>query len=183
MLKVSKSQKQISKFSFEPKTVRFFCISALASKMSQSKKSWLIIMLISDYLTSNIIIWFFFNLTHFRVLGQKYKNIFLCFLVQMKTLKFAFWDLLTFTQMKKKSHLHVFLPKYMKKSPNYTFICNQRDMTYRSVRDPYDVIRFVSMTSLCWTAAPNCRTGQSKGRYRAHTVNPSRCRCLQLRAY
>ena len=38
-LKVSKSQKQISKFSFEPKNERFFfCISALASKMSQLKK-------------------------------------------------------------------------------------------------------------------------------------------------
>ena len=39
-LKVSKSQKQISKFSFEPKTNDFFCIAALASKMSQfTKKS------------------------------------------------------------------------------------------------------------------------------------------------
>ena len=38
-LKISKSQKQISKFSFEPKNKRIlFCISALASKMSQMKK-------------------------------------------------------------------------------------------------------------------------------------------------
>ena len=28
-----------------------------------------------------------------------------------------------------------------------------------------DVIRFVSMTSLCSTAAPDCRTSHSKGRY------------------
>ena len=31
----------------------------------------------------------FFSLTHFRELGQKYKNIFVRFLVQMKTSKFA----------------------------------------------------------------------------------------------
>ena len=37
LLKVSKSQKQISKFLFEPKTNVFICISALASKMRQSK--------------------------------------------------------------------------------------------------------------------------------------------------
>ena len=38
-LKVSKSQKQILKFSFEPKTERkYFCISALASKIGQIKK-------------------------------------------------------------------------------------------------------------------------------------------------
>ena len=29
----------------------------------------------------------------------------------------------------------------------------------------YDVIRFVSVTSLCSTVAPDCRTGKSKGRY------------------
>ena len=35
-VKVSKSQKQILKFSFEPKNERqYFCISALASKMGQ----------------------------------------------------------------------------------------------------------------------------------------------------
>ena len=40
---------------------------------------------------------YFFDLTSFYRLGQKYKNIFVCFLVQMKTLKFAFeinWPLL-----------------------------------------------------------------------------------------
>ena len=44
----------------------------------------------SDYVSSNIIICLFFHLTNFRELGQKYKNIFVRFLVQMKTLKFAF---------------------------------------------------------------------------------------------
>ena len=39
VLKVSRSQKQILKFSFEPKNERFyFCISGLASKMSQLEK-------------------------------------------------------------------------------------------------------------------------------------------------
>ena len=33
---------------------------------------------------------YFFDLTSFYRLGQKYKNIFIRFLVQMKTLKFAF---------------------------------------------------------------------------------------------
>ena len=48
-------------------------------------------MLISDYVSPNIIICLcFFYLTHFRELGQKYKNIFVRFLVQMKTLNFAF---------------------------------------------------------------------------------------------
>ena len=38
ILKVSKSQKKILKVSFEPSNERFlFCISALASKMSQLK--------------------------------------------------------------------------------------------------------------------------------------------------
>ena len=32
---------------------------------------------------------YFYDLTHFR-LGQKYKNIFVCFLVQMKSLEFVF---------------------------------------------------------------------------------------------
>ena len=45
-------------------------------------------MLISDYLSSNL--HSFFDLTHFRELGQKYKNISAQFLVQMKTSKFAF---------------------------------------------------------------------------------------------
>ena len=38
------------------------------------------------------------------------------------------------------------------------------------------------MTTLCWRAALDCRTGQSKGRYRsrthAHAFNPSRCHCV-----
>ena len=38
-IKVSKSQKQISNFSFEPKKDKFhFCISVLVSKMSQLEK-------------------------------------------------------------------------------------------------------------------------------------------------
>ena len=50
------------------------------------------IMLISDYLSFNITlcILFFFDLIHFKDLGQKLKNIFLQFLVKMKTSKFAF---------------------------------------------------------------------------------------------
>ena len=48
-------------------------------------------MLISDYVSSNIIICLcFYHLTHFRELWQKYKIIFVWFLVQMKTLNFAF---------------------------------------------------------------------------------------------
>ena len=47
-------------------------------------------MLISNYLSSNMIIcnWFF-DLTHFRELGQNYRNILVRFLVQIKTAKFA----------------------------------------------------------------------------------------------
>ena len=40
---------------------------------------------------------YFYDFTHFRELGQKYKNIFVQFLVQMKTSKFAFeinWPLM-----------------------------------------------------------------------------------------
>ena len=37
-VKIGKSQKQILKFSFEPKTIDFFCISALASKSGRIKK-------------------------------------------------------------------------------------------------------------------------------------------------
>ena len=36
--------------------------------------------------------------------------------------------------------------------------------------DVCDVIRFVSMTSLGSRAAPDCRTGQSKGRYCARAL-------------
>ena len=40
VLKVSKSQKQISKFSLEPKNERkYFCISALASKKRSNQKN------------------------------------------------------------------------------------------------------------------------------------------------
>ena len=46
-------------------------------------------MLISDYLSSNAIFAFFFDLTHFRELGQKNRYILVWFLVQIKTLKFA----------------------------------------------------------------------------------------------
>ena len=43
-------------------------------------------MLITDYLSSNIIIFFpFFDLTYFREVGQKHRNIFVGFLIQMKT--------------------------------------------------------------------------------------------------
>ena len=73
-----KIRKQILKFSFEPKNERkYFYISALASK--NPKK--LIRPLFKGFLK----------------LGQKYKNMFVCILVQIKTLKFAFkinWPLI-----------------------------------------------------------------------------------------
>ena len=48
-------------------------------------------MPITDYLSSNIIsLHLFFDLTHFREVGQKYKYIFVGILAQMKTLKSAF---------------------------------------------------------------------------------------------
>ena len=48
-------------------------------------------MLISNYLSSNIPnnLHLFFDLTHFRELGQNYRNILVRFLVQIKTAKFA----------------------------------------------------------------------------------------------
>ena len=58
------------------------------------------IMLISDYVSYNIIIWFL-DLIHFRELGQKYKNIVVRFSVQMRSLEFAFeinWPLSEFKQ-------------------------------------------------------------------------------------
>ena len=68
-------------------------------------------MLISDYLSSNIIICIlFFYLTHFRELGQKYKNIFIQFFVQMKTPKFAFennWPLSQCISLKKHQGIYV----------------------------------------------------------------------------
>ena len=84
--KVSKSRKQILKFSFEPKNERkHFCISGLASKKRSNQKdkstNWRIFLALLHY---------FFDLTSFYRLGQKYRNIFVLFLVQMKTLKFAF---------------------------------------------------------------------------------------------
>ena len=45
---------------------------------------------ISNYVSFYNNLPLFFHLTHFRELGQKYKNIFIRFLVQMKTLNFAF---------------------------------------------------------------------------------------------
>ena len=50
-------------------------------------------MLLSDYISSNTDhnnLHPFFDLTHFRELGPKYENIFVLFLVQTKTSKFAF---------------------------------------------------------------------------------------------
>ena len=47
-------------------------------------------MLISNCVSFNVIICPFFHLTHFREPGQKYKNIFVWFLVQIKTSNFAF---------------------------------------------------------------------------------------------
>ena len=67
-LKVSKFQKQIFLFSFEPKNKQnYFLNSALASKMSQIKKmKALYYMGVFDTI-DNI----FFYWTHFRSLGQK----------------------------------------------------------------------------------------------------------------
>ena len=66
-------------------------------------------MLISDYSSSNIIIFILcFDLIHFRELGQMYKYILIQFLVQMKTSKFAFemnWPLSC--NLKKKTMLAV----------------------------------------------------------------------------
>ena len=45
-------------------------------------------MLVCNYLSSYVII-LCNNLTHFRELGQNYRNILVLFLVQIKTLKFA----------------------------------------------------------------------------------------------
>ena len=54
-IKVSKSRRQILKFSFEPKNEQnYFCISALASKMGEIIK--IMAHYLSDYLSSNIII-------------------------------------------------------------------------------------------------------------------------------
>ena len=79
--------------SFEPKNEqKYFCISVLVTKMGQIIKKYyrnIIIMLISDYLISNTYdnLHSFFDLTYFRKVRQKYRNIFNRFLVQMKTSK------------------------------------------------------------------------------------------------
>ena len=47
-------------------------------------------------------------MTHFRELGQKYKNIFIQFLVQVKTLNFAFeinWQLIYASSTNKEAHI------------------------------------------------------------------------------
>ena len=44
-------------------------------------------MLISDYLSSDIIKFIYFDLSYFREEGQKYRNILVRFLVQIKTSK------------------------------------------------------------------------------------------------
>ena len=55
-------------------------------------------MLISDYLSSDIIICIgFFDSTHFRELGAEMQKYFSSFLVQLKTLRICFRDLLTFS--------------------------------------------------------------------------------------
>ena len=62
LLKVGQSRKQISKFSFEPKTHRkHFWISALASKMGQMKKQRPTIMLDDTSLISMTISHYLFE--------------------------------------------------------------------------------------------------------------------------
>ena len=90
MLKVSKFQKQIFLFSFEPKNQRnYFLHSALASKKSRIKK-----MKALYYIIRGRVLMYqtplFFDLTYSRSLGQKSKNNLVRFLVQMKTLKSPF---------------------------------------------------------------------------------------------
>jgi hypothetical protein len=140
--KVSKSRKQILKFSLAPKNEgKYFCISVLAYKKKSNQKSsvreskwnppikvwilyvvflfrmnlWLVehfltlfvitfgwvcccfavaptpqkILLINPYF-SGIKYPYIFDVTSFLRLGQKYKNIFVHLLVQVKTLIFAF---------------------------------------------------------------------------------------------
>ena len=103
--KASKSRKEILKFSFEPTSEKnIFCISALDSKKRSNKKK--------NY-TSNWRILIILNIPHsFYRTGQKYKNIFIHFLAQMKTLKFAFeiyWPLhkeITYQQEQQDGSLH-----------------------------------------------------------------------------
>ena len=88
---VIKSRKQILRFSFEPKNeLKYFCISALASKIGQIKKmealytaNWRILFCFSN---TTFLIW-----PLFRGYGRNTKNIVVCF-------KFWFWNLLTFSK-------------------------------------------------------------------------------------
>ena len=75
--------------SFEPKKEqKYFCISALASKMGQVLKMMSHVMLISDFFILEYNdLHSFFDQTYFREVGQKYRNIFIRFLVQMKASK------------------------------------------------------------------------------------------------
>ena len=80
-MKVSKSRKQFLKFSFEPKNEqKYFCTSALASKKRSNQKKYeqLMILIGGFYFDC---LYYFFDLTSFYRLGQKYKNIFVRFLV------------------------------------------------------------------------------------------------------
>ena len=99
-------RKQISLFSFDPKTEqKYFLISALASKKrsDQKNKGTLYHLGLFNIIINYIIK--FFDLNSFERLGQKSKNIFVRFLVQMRTRKFAFeinWHLITVGRVKKK---------------------------------------------------------------------------------
>ena len=89
-LKVSKSREQILKFPFTPKIEqKYFCISALAYKKRSNQKGS-VRESKENPPSSGINCPYVFDLTSFLRLGQKHKNIFVRFLVQMKTLKFAF---------------------------------------------------------------------------------------------
>ena len=91
-LKVSKFQKQIFLFSFEPKNEWiYFWNSTLASKMSQIKKWRHFIILISEYLIQ--LRDYFFYLTHLRSLGQKKKSFSFWFKWEQENLLLKFTDL------------------------------------------------------------------------------------------
>ena len=67
-------------------------------------------MLINDYLTFNIIICIriYFEMIYFREVGQKYRHIFVCFLVQMKTSKSHSeinWPLVVCLFLQKSPHI------------------------------------------------------------------------------
>ena len=68
--------------SFEPKNEqKYFCISVLAPKMGK------IIKTMAHYPSNTIIFILFFDLTYLREVGQKYRNVFVHFLVEMNTSK------------------------------------------------------------------------------------------------